>query len=73
MIGDEIVEIWDAYYKNGELAGKDLIRGEEIPKEYRHGVAEVFVMHKDGSILLMQRDWNKESYPRKYKNEYIVG
>lgn len=57
------MEIWDAYNQDGTLAGVDLIRGEEIPKGLRHGVAEVFVMHEDGTILLMQRDWNKEGYP----------
>lgn len=57
------MEIWDAYNPDGTLAGVDLIRGEEIPKGLRHGVAEIFVMHEDGTILLMQRDWNKEGYP----------
>lgn len=36
-----------------DSAGRDLIKGQHIPKEYRHAVAEIFVMHKDGSILLM--------------------
>lgn len=54
------MEIWDAYNKDGTLAGVDLIRDEEIPKGLRHGVAEVFVIHEDGTILLMQRDWNKK-------------
>lgn len=58
-----VVEIWDAYYPDGTLAGVDLIRGEKIPGEYRHAVAEVFVLHKDSTILLMQRDFNKQSYP----------
>lgn len=57
------MEIWDAYNLDGTLAGVDLIRGEEIPKGLRHGVAEIFVIHEDGTILLMQRDWNKEGYP----------
>lgn len=56
-------EIWDAYYPDGTLAGADLIRGQRIPSEYRHAVAEVFVIHEDGSILLMQRDFNKPNYP----------
>ncbi len=57
------MEIWDAYYENGTKAGVDLIRDEEIPKGLYHGVAEVFVIHEDGTILLMQRDWNKKGYP----------
>lgn len=57
------MEIWDAYYADGTKAGVDLIRDEEIPKGLYHGVAEVFVIHEDGTILLMQRDWNKKGYP----------
>lgn len=56
-------EIWDAYYPDGTLAGVDLVRGEPVPREYRHAVSEVFVMHEDGSILVMQRDFNKPNYP----------
>lgn len=62
------MEIWDAYNLDGTLAGVDLIRGEEIPKGLRHGVAEVFVIHEDGTILLMQRDWNKEGYPGRWES-----
>lgn len=57
------VEIWDAYYPDGTLAGADLIRGEKIPEEYRHAVSEIFVLHKDGTVLLMQRDFSKPNYP----------
>lgn len=57
------MEIWDAYNPDGTLAGVDLVRGEKIPKGLRHGVVDIFVMHEDGTILLMQRDWNKEGYP----------
>lgn len=57
------IELWDAYYEDGTLAGSDLIRGGEIPKGLRHAVAEVFVLHKDGAVLLMQRDYGKPNYP----------
>ncbi len=57
------IEFWDAYTENGALAGCDLIRGDSIPENLRHAVAEIFVLHKDGSILLMKRDMNKPSYP----------
>lgn len=56
-------ELWDAYHKDGTLAGCDLIRGEKIPDGLRHVVAEVFVVHQDGSILLMQRDFDKPNLP----------
>jgi 8-oxo-dGTP pyrophosphatase MutT (NUDIX family) len=56
-------EIWDAYNADGTLAGVDLVRGEKIPEGLRHAVAEVFVLHQDGTILLMKRDTNKPNYP----------
>lgn len=63
MKREEAMEIWDAYTLDGTLAGVDLIRGEAIPKGLRHGVVDIFVMHEDGTILMMQRDWNKDGYP----------
>lgn len=57
------IELWDAYGPDGRLAGCDLIRGEKIPEGLKHIVAEVFVIHKDGDILLMQRDFAKPNYP----------
>lgn len=56
-------EVWDAYYPDGTYAGRDLLKGQHIPEEYRHAVAEIFVMHQHGSILLMQRDYGKQHYP----------
>ncbi len=60
---DKEPELWDAYYPDGTPAGVKLIRGEQIPAEYRHVVVDVFVEHTDGSLLLMQRDLNKPNYP----------
>lgn len=57
------MEIWDAYDKDENILGVDLIRGEEIPEGMYHLVCEVLVRHKDGSFLLMQRDWVKKDYP----------
>lgn len=57
------VEFWDACHADNSLAGCDLVRGEQIPHGLRHRVASVFVMHADGSILLMQRDFRKPNYP----------
>jgi 8-oxo-dGTP diphosphatase len=57
------LEIWDAYTKDGRLAGCDLVRGEPIPEGLFHVVSEVFVRHTDGSYLVMQRDWKKVGYP----------
>lgn len=56
------MEIWDAYLEDGALAGCDLIRGSQIPFGLFHLVCEVIVRHKDGSYLLMQRDYNKINF-----------
>ena len=61
------MELWDAYREDGSLAGCDLVRGEPIPNGLCHLVCEVLVRHTDGSYLLMQRDFNKESHPGVYE------
>lgn len=57
------MEIWDAYYRDGSLAGFDLVREKNIPDGYYHLVCEVVVKHIDGDYLMMQRDYQKRSYP----------
>ena len=57
------MELWDAYRRNGQPAGCDLVRGEPIPHGLFHLVSEILVKHTDGSYLLMQRDWNKKGDP----------
>lgn len=57
------MELWDAYYPDGTRAGVDLVRGEPIPAQYRHAVTEILVVHRDGTILLMQRDFQKPIHP----------
>lgn len=57
------MELWDAYFPDGTKAGTDLVRGAPIPPEYRHGVTEILVVHTDGTILLMQRDFRKPIHP----------
>lgn len=61
------MEIWDGYKKDGTLIGHDLIRGEAIADGVYHLVCEILVQHVDGSYLLMQRDYNKASYPGLYE------
>ena len=55
-------EIWDAYYADTTLAGRDLVRGEPIPEGLHHLVSEILVRHTDGDYLLMQRDPRKPNY-----------
>jgi len=54
------MEKWDAYdNKLNVIPNIELIRGENIPEGIYHLVGEVIVKHKDGSYLIMQRDYNK--------------
>lgn len=61
------MEIWDGYFRDGTLAGKDLIRGENIPDGLYHLACEVLVRHEDGDYLLMQRDLSKLEYGGYYE------
>ena len=61
------MEKWDAYTRNGNLANKVLIRGEEIPNELYHLACEVLVKHIDGSYLCMKRAMSKSYYPGYYE------
>ena len=57
------MELWDAYLQDGTPAHQTLVRGEPIPAGLYHLVADVLVMHEDGTFLLMQRDPHKENWP----------
>lgn len=62
------MELWDAYYPDGTKAGVDLVRGEPVPSQYRHAVTEILVVHQDGEILLMQRDFRKPNAPGNWES-----
>ena len=57
------MELWDAYYPDGTKAGATLVRGAPVPAQYRHAVTEILVVHRDGTFLLMQRDFKKPIHP----------
>ncbi len=57
------MEIWDAYFHDGTLAGCDLVRGEAIPEGLYHLVSEILVRHEDGEYLMMQRSLQKPNHP----------
>lgn len=61
------MELWDAYNKDGSLAGVDLVRGEPIPDGLYHKVSEALIRHIDGDYLLMQRDFKKPSNAGMYE------
>ncbi len=61
------MELWDAYYANGTLAGFDLVRGEVIPEGFYHLVCNSVIKHEDGTYLMMQRSFEKEILPGKWE------
>ena len=61
------MELWDAYDKNENKLGFDLVRGEPIPDGAYHLVCDTVVRHTDGDYLIMQRDLNKAAYPGYYQ------
>lgn len=52
-------ELWDAYDRNGNPLGFDLVRGEPLPEGVWHLVAEVYSVAHDGRVLLTKRDPDK--------------
>ena len=61
------MELWDGYFRDGTLAGVDLVRGEPIPEGLYHLVCEILVRHVDGDFLLMQRDFRKPNWGGYYE------
>lgn len=52
-------ELWDAYDKEGNPLGFDLIRGEPVPEGVYHLVAEILALTNDGQVLLTKRHPDK--------------
>ncbi|GGI41673.1 NUDIX hydrolase [Mammaliicoccus stepanovicii] len=63
---ENIIEKWDAYDKDLNKLGYDLIRGEDIEDNVFHLVSEVVIINSDGNYLAMRRDFNKV-YPGLYE------
>lgn len=61
------MELWDGYFMDGTPAGRDLVRGEPIPRGLYHLVSEILVRHTDGDYLLMKRDPRKPNYGGYYE------
>lgn len=58
-----MVELWDAYDREGNKLGFDLVRDDPFPDHVYHLVCDVVVQHVDGSFLLMQRALDKKGWP----------
>lgn len=52
-------ELWDAYDREGNPLGFELVRGEPMPPGTWHLVAEVYSVTHDGRVLVTQRHPDK--------------
>lgn len=52
-------ELWDAYDREGNPLGFDLVRGEPLPEGVYHLVAEVLSVTNDGRVLITKRHPDK--------------
>lgn len=52
-------ELWDAYDREGKALGFDLVRGESVPENVYHLVAEILAVTTDGRILVTKRHPDK--------------
>ena len=48
-------ELWDAYDREGNPLGFDLVRGEPVPENVYHLVAEILAVTIDGRVLITKR------------------
>lgn len=62
-----MAELWDAYDAQMNPTGQTLVRGEPVPPGLHHLVVGILVRHRDGSTLVMQRDWAKKGFPGKWE------
>ena len=52
-------ELWDAYDRDGNPLGFDLVRGKPLPEGVYHLVVEVLAVTNDGQVLLTKRHPDK--------------
>lgn len=62
------MEIWDAYDKNSNKLGFDIIRGQKREADVYHLVVEALIRHEDGDYLLVQRAHDKEVFPSVFES-----
>ena len=57
------MEIWDAYDRDENLLGYDLVRGQQLEEGVYHLVCKAVIRHTDGDFLMMLRSPEKKSFP----------
>ena len=57
------MEIWDLYDENGNLTGRDHVRGEKVPEGYFHLVVHVWIKNAKEEYLIAQRAADRPTFP----------
>ena len=57
------MELWDLYNARRERAGRDHIRGEDIPQGFYHLVVHIWIRNRKGEYLISQRSADRPAYP----------
>lgn len=57
------MELWDLYDENRNPAGREHIRGNDIPDGYYHIVVHVWIRNSKGQYLISQRSANRPNLP----------
>ena len=65
------MEIWDLYDEKGNITGKEVKRGDEIPDGYYHLAVHVWIKNSSGKYLISKRADNKKSFPSMW--DCVVG
>ena len=57
------VELWDLYDAHGNLTGKTMVRGEEVPFGCYHLAVHIWPMNSRGEFLIQRRSPNVQWKP----------
>lgn len=61
------MELWDVCDREGNRTGETIVRGEIDRENVYHMVCGILVEHADGTLLLMKRHPEKETWPGVYE------
>ena len=58
-----MAELWDLYDAHGNLTGKTMVRGEEVPSGSYHLAVHIWPMNSHGEFLIQRRSPNVQWKP----------
>ena len=57
------MERWDLYDQNRQLTGREIVRGEKIPKRFYHLTIHAWIRNSQGQYLISQHSANRPTFP----------